>query len=183
MLGNKIREVRLGKNLKLSELADKTGLSTSYISLLERDLTSPSISSLRKIAEALEVPLFHFLIEENKSSIITRKDERKKLALPQSNIVYEYVTPIPTGNQVKPKLEIIYTELEPDAWSSDEPMSHKADECLLVLGGEIEVHVGAEVYVLKEGDSLYIEEMIPHRFCTLSREKAKLISAMVPAIF
>lgn len=183
MLGNKIREIRLERNMKLSELAEKTGLSTSYISLLERDLTSPSISSLRKIAEALEVPLFHFLIEENKSSILTRKEDRKKLALPKSNIVYEYVTPIPMGNQVKPKLEIVYTELEPGTWSSDEPMSHRADECFLVLEGEIKVQVGGEEYVLEEGDSLYIEEMIPHRYYNLSGKKAKLLSALVPPIF
>ncbi len=183
MLGNRIREIRIGKGLKLSELAERTGLSTSYISLLERDLTSPSISSLRKIAEALELPLFHFLIEESKSSILTRRDERKKLALPNSNIIHEYVTPIPIGNQVKPKQEIIYTELDPNSWSSDEPMCHRADECLLVLEGEIEVHVGVETYVLSEGDSLYIEEMLPHRYYTLSETKAKLISALVPPTF
>lgn len=183
MLGNKIREISMSKGLKLSELADKTGLSTSYISLLERDLTSPSISSLRKIAEALEVPLFHFLIEESKSSILVRKDERKKLALPNSNIIHEYVTPVPMGNQVKPKQEIIYTELDPGCWSSDEPMSHRADECLLVLEGKIEVQVGMETYVLDEGDSLYIEEMLPHRYYTMSETKAKLISALVPPNF
>ncbi len=114
MLGNKIREIRMSKGLKLSRLAEKQIISTSYISLLERDLTSPSISSLRKIAESLEVPLFHFLIEESKSSILVRKDERK-LALPNSNIIHEYVTPVPMGNQVKPKQEIIYTELDPAA--------------------------------------------------------------------
>ena len=103
MLGNKIREIRTSKGLKLSELAEKTGLSTSYISLLERDLTSPSISSLKKIATALETPLFHFLIEESKSSILIRRDERKKLAFPNSNIIHDYVTPLPMDNQVKPK--------------------------------------------------------------------------------
>ena len=183
MLGKKIREIRMSKGLKLAELAEKTGLSTSYISLLERDLTSPSISSLRKIAEALEIPLFHFLIEENKSSVLIRKGERKKLALPNSNIIHEYVTPLPMGNQVKPKQEIIYTELESGTWSSDEPMSHRADECLLVLEGEIEVQVGMEAYTLSEGDSLYIEEMLPHRYYTLSKTKAKLISALVPPNF
>lgn len=183
MLGNKIREVRLGKGMKLSELADRTGLSTSYISLLERDLTSPSISSLRKIAEVLEVPLFHFLIEESKSSILTRKGERKKLALPKSNIIYEYVTPIPFSDQVRPKLEVVYTELEPDSWSSDEPMSHKADECFIVLEGEVEIEVGAESYKMYQGDSLYIEAMIPHRYYNMTKGKAKLLSAMVPPVF
>ncbi len=183
MLGKKVREIRISKGLKLSELAKKTGLSTSYISLLERALTSPSISSLRKIAEALETPLFHFLIEENKSSILIRKDERKKLALPNSNIIHEYVTPISVDNQVKPKQEIIYTELDPGCWSSDEAMGHRADECLLVLEGKIEVQVGMESYILNEGDSLYIEEMLPHRYYTMSDTKAKLISALVPPNF
>ena len=40
-------------------------------------------------------------------------------------------------------------------------MSHRADECLLVLEGKIEVQVGMETYELGEGDSLYIEEMLP----------------------
>ena len=62
-------------------------------------------------------------------------------------------------------------------------MSHRADECLLVLEGKIEVQVGMETYELGEGDSLYIEEMLPHRYYTMSDIKAKLISALVPPNF
>jgi len=182
VLGSKIRDIRMKKNLKLSQLAEKAGLSTSYISLLERDLTSPSISSLRKIADALDIPLFHFLIEENRNIILTRKEDRKRFSLSRPDSIYEYVTPIPLEHQVRPKLEIVYVELEPDAWNSNEPVSYKSDECLLVLEGKIKVQAGGETYVLVKGDSLYIGEMIPHRYYNLSEHNASMIYALVPPI-
>ena len=64
MLGDKIREVRKRADFTLNQLASASGLTASYISQVERNLTEPSISSLRKIAAALQTPLYMFLDDE-----------------------------------------------------------------------------------------------------------------------
>ncbi|EET84441.1 transcriptional regulator, XRE family [Clostridium carboxidivorans P7] len=67
MLGPKIREIRQEKGLTLNELADKTGLTASYLSQIERNIIDPSLSSLRKISLSLEVPIYTFLTDEKKT--------------------------------------------------------------------------------------------------------------------
>jgi transcriptional regulator with XRE-family HTH domain len=61
-LGNRLRARRQELGLSLRELAERVGLTASFLSQIERDLASPSIESLRKISDALEVPNFHFLV-------------------------------------------------------------------------------------------------------------------------
>ena len=58
MLGEQVRNVRKSRGITLKELAERTGLSIGYISQIERDLTDPSLSTLRKLSEALDVPTY-----------------------------------------------------------------------------------------------------------------------------
>ena len=73
MLGETIRRIRAEKGLNLRELAEITKLTPSFLSQVERDLAEPSITSLRKIADALGVPIFYFLMENGKPSPVVRK--------------------------------------------------------------------------------------------------------------
>lgn len=70
-VGEKIKELRKKNNLKLEELAEKTGLSISYISLIERGLKNPSLKALEKIAKAFKLPPSYFLSENEDESIET----------------------------------------------------------------------------------------------------------------
>ena len=91
--GNRIRARRQELGLSLRELAEQVGLTASFLSQIERDLTSPSIESLRKISDALEVPIFHFLLEVDKKSPVVRRGERLTLTLPNSDLSYKLLTP------------------------------------------------------------------------------------------
>lgn len=183
MLGEKIREVRKGKNIKLREIAEKTKLSSSYLSQIERSLIEPSLSSLRKIAIALEVPIYEFLKDDERKGIVIKKDKRIKLELPDSHIIYEFLTPTKIDNNVIPNLEIIYMKLEPFSWSSEEPSYHAADECIFVIKGEIEVYLGQAKYPLCQGDSLYIQENTPHKIYNTSDVTAEAIFCISPPIY
>lgn len=182
MLGLKIRELRQKNGMTLNELADKTQFTASYLSQIERELIDPSLSSLRKISNVFGVSILYFLSDEGKDHILTKANQRKRLALPNSSIIYEFITPI-ADKSPKVKMDIIYFQLEPESWSSEELLVHSSDECVLVLKGTLEASVDDSKYVLNEGDSLYIRGNSYHRFYNPGKEKAEGTSTLCPAVY
>lgn len=178
MLGDKIRKIRSDKNMSLRELADKTGLTPSFLSQVERDLAEPSITSLRKIAEAMGVPIFYFLLEGNEPSPVVRKHERKVLRMPKSHLSYELLSP-----DLDKTMEVWMARLEPGAVSCDTPLSHPGEECIVVLQGAMEIQIGDETYFLGEGDSIYYFAAIPHKLTSVGEKELVFISAVTPPMF
>lgn len=74
-IGNKIKELRIEKNLTQEELANRAELSKGFISQLERNLTSPSIATLIDILQCLGTNLTEFFAEESDEQIVFRKDD------------------------------------------------------------------------------------------------------------
>ncbi|HKL10861.1 MAG TPA: XRE family transcriptional regulator [Clostridia bacterium] len=183
MIGAKIRKLRQEKGMTLSELAKQVNFTASYISQIERSIIEPSLSSLRKIALALDTPIYSFLSEENADHFLIKADKRKKLALPNSTMVYEFVTPMASNKVIRPKMEIIYIHMEPESWSNEEYLSHKADECIFVLEGCFYVYLGEDKYVLEEGDSIYIQENVSHRIYNPMKKVTTAISCFSPSLY
>ncbi|MCK5762662.1 MAG: helix-turn-helix transcriptional regulator [Clostridiales bacterium] len=183
MIGAKIRELRLKKRMTLSELARTTEFTASYISQLERDIIQPSLSALKKISVVLEVPIYAFLAFEENQTIVTKANERKKLELPDSNIVYEFVSPMAANKVAMPKMEIIYFKLDPKSWTNKEPVVHLADESAFVLKGKLEAYVDDEQFMIEEGDNIYIRENSRHRYYNPTDEIVEGLVTMSPAIY
>jgi transcriptional regulator with XRE-family HTH domain len=177
-LGSKIRARREEIGISLRELAARSELSPSFISLVERGLADPSITSLRKIADALETPLFHFFTDEEMGNPVVRRHRRRKLMLPGSHLVYEILNPSSAR-----QLAFFLTRLEPGAVSSDEPLSHPMEECTFVLQGRLKLEVGSDVYTLEEGDSVCWDGNLPHRLSSVGAETLVLVSALTPPLF
>lgn len=182
MLGKNIRNVRKNKGIKLKELANRTDLSSSYISQVERCLIEPSIASLRKISLALEVPIHEFLRDDENKGILIKKEDRIKLELPRNNVSYEFLTPTKIKNTI-PKLQIVYMKLEPLNWGYEGFANHAAEEFMFVDKGELDVYLGEERYHLTKGDSLYIQENTPHRIYNTLDSISEVISCMSPPIY
>ncbi len=178
MLGDKIRKKRSEKNLSLKELAEKISLTASFLSQIERDLAEPSISSLRKIANALEVPIFFFLIDDQKSSPVVRRSERKTLKLPKSHLIYELLTP-----DVNRAMELFIARIEPNTNVGEEGSTHPGEECNLVMQGTMEIRIGEETYTLEEGDSIYYFASLPHSIRNAGDEEMVFLSAITPPRF
>ncbi len=170
--------------MTLNELSEITGLTASYLSQLERDIIEPSLASLRKIAKAFSVPIYTFLDDESKDHTLIRCDERKKLDLPNSSITYEFLTPMSFEKDSPGNLEVIYYELNPLSWSSDDFIIHSADECIFIIEGSIELYLSEEKYELNSGDSIFIKRNIPHRFYNPSKnKKVKGVSSISPSVY
>jgi transcriptional regulator with XRE-family HTH domain len=178
VIGERIRRRRTELHMSLREVAEKAGVTASFLSQIERELADPSIKSLRRIAEALEVPVFYFLSDEQEHRPVVRRHERKKLTLPRSQVTYELLTP-----DLNRKMEMFIGRIHPSQGNIAHPMSHSTEECLLVLEGRLRVELADSAYELEPGDSIYFDGSQLQSICALGDEEAVFISAITPAVF
>lgn len=178
MLGVKIRRKRIEKDMSLKELAEKVGLTASFLSQVERELAEPSITSLRKIAEALDVPIFYFLLDHESHSPVVRKSQRKVLRFPQSHLTYELLSP-----DLNRQMEVFIARIDPGAYGGEEASAHPGEECILILQGQMEITIGEDTYFLDEGDSIYYFASIPHILKNCGKNILVFLSAITPPQF
>jgi len=178
MVGSKIRALREELGMSSSQLAKETGLSQSAISQIERGVVDPSLRSLRAIAETLNTPIFTFFLDAPSKDIVVRKERRRSFSPPDYSGRYELLSPDSNG-----RLEMISMSLEPGTASSSDLLSHAGDECMVVLQGDAEIFAGDEHFELEAGDSIYLNEGIPHRVTSVGDEELVCIVAISPPSF
>lgn len=177
-LGSKIRNLRISKAMSLTAFAKKIGKTPSYLSQVERGMASPSIMALREIARALNVPMFYFLIDDKKQSVMVRKDKRRVLQFPKSHLTYELLSP-----DMSHRIQMIRTRIKVGASSCSKPLSHEGEECTLVMEGKMKIEIGDESFILEEGDSIYYVASIPHKITSIGDKDLIIISANTPTNF
>lgn len=151
-IGTKIKELRVRQRVTLGDLAKKTGLTTSFLSQLERDLTSPSISSLEKIAEALNTKVGYFFQgEERKDLVFIKNGMGKKSADKERQIASESLAAGLLNIKMQPS---IFT-LGVNAELTKEVIYPEGEKFGMVLKGKIELSCGDEKFIVEEGDSIY----------------------------
>lgn len=178
MLGERIRKKRQERGLSLSQLALRTDLTASFLSQVERDLAEPSITSLRKIADALNVPIFYFLMDPRDHSPVVRRSERKVLNFPRSHLTFELLSP-----DLNRQMEVIMARLDPGTSTSEMPLPHPGEECVVVLEGKMVITIGEEEYELEQGDSIYYFSGIPHKITSVGQKALVFVSAITPPAF
>lgn len=154
-IGNKLRRLRIAKNLTQEELADRAELSKGFISQLERDLTSPSISTLVDILQCLGTTISDFFQEDAKEQVVFRDEDYFEKEEIQLNNKTEWIIP----NAQKNMMEPIRLTLGPGG-STYRDVPHEGEEFGYVLKGSIRLHIGNDVHLAKKGESFYF---IPNR--------------------
>ncbi|MBI4277666.1 MAG: helix-turn-helix transcriptional regulator [Armatimonadetes bacterium] len=177
-VGEKIRSLREHKSLTLAQLSRRARVSASFLSQLEHGTNRASIETLRRIALALEVPLFHFFVDEGEALWVVRPRERKRLSFPRSDADYQLLSP-----DLNRRMELVLITLEPARPTFSEPFSHPGEECDVVIQGEVRFEIGDRVEILREGDSIYFDCGIPHRFVNVGDISAVIVSAITPPTF
>ena len=177
-LGDKIRSLRLKQKISIEQLSAMSGLSKGLISQIERDITGPSVASLWKISKALNVTMNYFFDEYDDFNQVVRKNERKKIMMKNGNRIYELLCP-----NLKNQIEMLWIEIEPNESNSEELISHEGEECGVVLKGTLRILSGENVYDLNEGDSIYLDSKIPHKYVNMGDELSVSVWAMVPPSF
>lgn len=179
--GKTVKELRLKHEMTLRDLAKASGCSISFLSQLERDMMSPTVASLRKIADALGVTITSFFSDDDgdKDRIFVRKDERVRIGSQASKVTYESLKPR-NANSI---LEPLYHTLEKGAYSGDDNNMHLGEEFVYVLQGQVEITVGDKPMILNEGDSAVYNSNIPHRWKNTFDGKTILLWVNTPPSF
>lgn len=164
--------------MSIEQLSKISGLSMGLISQMERNITTPSVWSLWEVAKALDVRINYFFDEYDKSLPIVKKNSRKTITLPNSNVTYELLSP-----NLKKKIEFLLVKIEPGMCTSYEQISHEGEECGYVVKGTMKVKWGSKEYVLEEGDSIYLDSNVPHRYINVGEDTVISVWAMTPPSF
>ena len=179
-IANKIRQIRKGKGLTLSQLGEETGLSKALLSRIENNQTSPPIATLSKISQGLGVSIGIFFEEEEKDEkafVVTRRKERKQVVSRGTRIGFTYhsLTSIKPKHAIEPFV-IRYPVIK------KEPkilFDHPGEEFLFVLKGEMELVYGRETIRLETGDSIHFDPSEPHRGQNIGKEEAECLVVVV----
>lgn len=177
-MGARIRKRRLQLGMTLMDLAAATGLTKSFVSQVERGRNSPSISTLRSISNALEVPMLYFFLAEQSTRPVVKHDERRIVKFPGGGMYVEFLTP-----DLQRNIEMVEMRIKPGHSSARTLRAHDGEECAVVLEGEVEVEVAGIVYRLEAGDSIYIGSSQPHLVKNVGERDARILSAITPPSF
>ena len=182
MADNKIRKYRKKLNLTIKDLAERTGLSIGYISQLERDEAEPSLSSLRKIAKEFDVPIYVLIEEEKENDGLTiRREERISVHTKKNVVEYEFLTPLPSQNFL-PRVLVMRAVMQPHSRDSEIPIVHHSEETLIVLSGTLNLMLGDDLIILREGDTTIIREDIPHTCINETDEITEVLCTISPPV-
>ena len=174
-IGNKIKTLRTKLSLTQNELADRCDLTKGYISQLENDLTSPSISTLTIILTALGTSLKEFFNDDEEKVVFKEEDYLVKEKELDKTI---WLVPNSQKNEMEP---IMYT-ISPGA-SSDIDMPHEGQEFGYVLQGKIELVYGTYKGVVRKGETFYITSDKTHYITNIGSKDAIIIWVSSPPNF
>ena len=177
-IGNKIKDLRTQKGLTQEELADRCELSKGFISQLERDLTSPSITTLVDILQCLGTDLKEFFNDsEDKQIAFKENDYFEKIDEELQNKI-EWIIP----NAQKNMMEPIMITLKPGGQYLEED-PHEGEEFGFVLSGNITLHLGDTKHKVKKGESFYFKPKANHYISNNGKTVAKVIWISTPPSF
>jgi transcriptional regulator with XRE-family HTH domain len=169
--GKNVRKERKQKNLTLEELAERSKVSKSMLSMIERGEKTPTITIASQIAEALDTTISHLLGEQKKSEIIvTRSNQRLIYKDETSGFERHLLSPSFPAKGVEFILNIIPPYKETGSFP---PHKQGVEEYIYVAKGKLQVELGnpPDCYILEEGDSIYFQADLTHRFINLSDEE------------
>ncbi|MGE0543983.1 MAG: helix-turn-helix domain-containing protein [Dehalococcoidia bacterium] len=171
-LGDRLREVRLARQLSVRTLASRAGFSPSFISQVELGQASPSIASLERIAAALDVTLSSFFPDDEQApSAVVRAGARQELTSVWSQAQIEALGPVAAGRTLEPML----ITLAPGGRSSKDPVPHAQEQFTFVLDGRLTLILGEMTHDLSAGDAVTLTAGTPHRWENTGVEPARLL--------
>ena len=162
-VGAAIRTLRRRRGLSLRDLSRLTGFSIGFLSLVERGQSSLALTSLYKVAKALDSDVGHFFQanggapDSHPLPHVRRASETSEIAIAGGNRTYRLLS----GRAPDRVLEPILVTVEPTE-AIEEPYNHEGEEFAYVLAGELLFVVNGTEYRLGAGDSIHFAATVPH---------------------
>lgn len=187
-IGSKLREVRESRGLSQRDLAGRAGLTNAAISMIEQGKSSPSVSSLKRLLDAIPMSLSEFFSEVEASGppkffygaseFIELSPQRLGFGEAGARVSLRQI-----GDAARHTLQVLHEIYPPGADTGPELLSHDGEEAGVVIEGFIEVTVADQTRVLNPGDGYLFASRLPHRFRNVGRVRCVIVSACTPPSF
>ena len=177
-IGNKIKRLRIEKQLTQEELANRCELSKGFISQVENDLTSPSIATLVDILEILGTNLPEFFNDFKNEKVTFSNEDMFETEDEELNYKLKWLVPTSQKNAMEP---IMLTLEGHGRYIEQEP--HEGEEFGYVLSGSIILHIGDKKHKVKRGESFYFKPKSNHYISNPTKQTAKVIWISTPPSF
>jgi transcriptional regulator with XRE-family HTH domain len=170
-VGARIRVRRRELGLTLNEVSERTGVSVSMLSMVERGVAGASIGTLVAVVSALGVHMYD-LFEDKRArpeSPVTRKHDHPEVMTSEGVLRRLVHHSRPDG------LELALNEYEPGTASGDAAVHHNGHEFGMLLSGTLTIELDGVEHPMRPGDSIAFDSTVPHRFVNTGRGKARAI--------
>ena len=175
-IGKKLKELRIQNDLTLGDLASRSELTKGFLSQVERNLTTPSISTLEDILEALGTNLSEFFREEEEKQIVFSAQDFFEDE--QEDYTIEWVIPNAQKNEMEPILLTLHPHKK-----SHELSAHRGEEFGYVLKGNVTLVRGNKKYKLKAQETFYLDGTTGHYLYNHGNSDAKVLWITTPPMF
>ena len=181
-LGRQVRHWRLVKGLTLKNMAKQVGCSESLLSKVENDRTTPSLSTLHKMAVALDLSISD-IFGSGESEVVTRANNRNVLFVDGNErhddpMRLEQLVPAKKGRLLQADMYII-----PPGGGSDGEMQHSGEEFGYVMEGSLCLTIENTSYLLEAGDSFVFRSELAHAFSNTGDTVARVLWLNTPPTF
>jgi transcriptional regulator with XRE-family HTH domain len=179
LIGRILRDVRRRRGLTLRAVAGEAGVTESFLSQVERDIASPSIATLRRIAVALGTTIGTLLDSAGPHAQLVRRADRRVVGYAGLGARDEFLTDGPNA-----RLQVIESVIEAGGGTGPDAYAHESDEeCLIVLEGCLDLWVGDETYRLEAGDAIRYPSRVAHRNQNPGPDEARIMFVLTPPSF
>lgn len=168
LVGARIRRRRRDRSLTLAQVAEATGLNVGYLSQVENDKASPSLETLAALAEALDVPIAWFLLDQSVAPRVVRAGERPRRRMSTGSVAMSQVD----GGIAR---DIAIFEGDMPVGHRTGFHAHPGDEHHLVLEGRVRLTQGETVVEAGAGDYVLLDGTLPHDAETVGDGPARLL--------
>lgn len=180
-VGRKIRELREQRGLTLRQLSQRADVSPSTIQKIEKNLISPSLGTVLRIAKGLEITIESLLdaYPERRDVVYLPKEKRGTIAVPDLRITLQSLA---EGLPDQPFSAVILT-IPKGARMKEREFQHHGEELMFCLRGTVEFTIGDQRYLLTAGDSLRFKSHLRHFWRHVGEEEAQLLMICAPPIY
>ncbi len=176
MVGARVRELRKKYRHSLKSLAELTGLNINTLSLLENGRISPSVSTLQRLAQAMDVTIASFFEEYStpQAVLVTRNSGRPRIN-PEGALIENL-----TDRFLNDDLQAYVITLDAGYSSGEKKIRHEGYELVYCLQGRITYLVGDSEYLLEEGDSIVFDPRLNHCWENKGMEPSRFLLVIMP---
>lgn len=174
----KIKKLRKEKKLTLKNMSEKTGLSISFLSQVENNSSSLALTSLKKIADALEKDISYFFETPEQKNFHVKYEEQDPFKIENSKTEFIKLS----GQFSSRNLESMIVTIPPLHQHGD-PFNHPGEEFIYILDGTLEIFLDDKKHLVKQGDSIHYPSNITHVWKNPLKHTLKLLVVINPPLF